>query len=281
MSQRDAILKAVHKVEKMPISIQRAIALLNDPDADLVELAQVLEHDPGLTSNILRMANSSYFGGVRSITSVREAVVRMGAQHVFKLVMASGVAAHTSQKVIGYGLEPGALLEHSITVALAAEELGRQLSLKTPDHTFTAGLLSDIGKVVLGTFLEVDVQPILKLVREEGISFEKAEKAVLGISHDEVAAALLEFWGLPQPIINVVRYRLDPDAFEGVDLALDLVHVADILAKNTGVGLGRDGMFYEPSTAVADRLKVTTRILDTVLVEIMEHVAELKTLFIS
>ncbi len=281
MSQRAEILTAVGKIEKMPTSIQRAMVLLNSPDPDLVELARVLEHDPGLTSNILKMANSSYFGGVRTISSVREAVIRMGAQYVFKLVIAFGIAPHARKAVRGYGLEPGQLLQHSITVALAAEELGRSLSIKIPEHTFTAGLLCDLGKIVLGTFLEIDQAPILKLVHEQGLSFEKAEEEVLGINHAEVGAALLEAWDIPEAIVSVVRYRLDPDSYDGVDLALDLVHVADVLAKNTGVGLGCDGLCYEPSMNVAKRLKLTTKIMDKVVAEIMVHVDELSDLFKS
>ncbi len=279
MSQRAKILEAVSKVEKMPTSIQRAMVLLNSPEPDLIELAHVLEHDPGLTSNILKMANSTYFGGIRTISSVREAIIRMGAQHVFKLVIAFGIAPHARKKVHGYGLKPGQLLQHSITVALAAEELGRQLSIKAPDHTFTAGLLCDLGKIVLGTFLEIDQTLILKLVNEQGLSFEKAEDEVLGINHAEVGAELLQAWDIPEAIVSVVRYRLNPDGYDGVDLALDLVHVGDVLAKNTGAGLGVDGMCYEPSLNVAKRLKLTTEVMDKVVAEIMVHVDELSDLF--
>lgn len=281
MSRRQEILDSLDRVEKMPTAVQRAITLLNDPEADMGELARVIEHDPGLTSNILRMANSSYFGGVRTITTVREAVVRLGAQHVFKLVMALGVAPQARKEVRGFGLEPGKLLLHSIAVALAAEELGRQLSLRAPEHTFTAGLLSNLGKIVLGTFLEIDAQPILKLVNEEGIPFEQAERQVLGIDHAEVGAALLKLWGLPAPIVTVVRHHLTPDEYDGVDLSLDLVHVADILAKNCGMGLGVDGMNYLPSASVAERLKLSPEVLERTVAAIMDHVQELNELFLS
>jgi HD-like signal output (HDOD) protein len=281
MSRRQEILDSLDRVEKMPTAVQRAITLLNDPEADMGELARVIEHDPGLTSNILRMANSSYFGGVRTITTVREAVVRLGAQHVFKLVMALGVAPQARKEVRGFGLEPGKLLLHSIAVALAAEELGRQLNLRAPEHTFTAGLLSNLGKIVLGTFLEIDAQPILKLVNEEGIPFEQAERQVLGIDHAEVGAALLKLWGLPAPIVTVVRHHLTPDEYDGVDLSLDLVHVADILAKNCGMGLGLDGMNYLPSARVAERLKLSPEVLERTVAAIMDHVQELNELFLS
>lgn len=279
MSRRAEILEALKKVERLPTTIQKALKVLRDPRSDMEALSKVLQLDPGITANLLKVANSPYFGSVREITSVRDALVRLGSQRVFQLMLTSGMAPRLSTEIKGYGLEPGQLLEHSITVALAAEQLAKELRLSAPDHTFTAGLLADVGKTVLGTFVGVDAGPILELARQQGLTFEAAELRVLGIDHAEVGAALLEYWELPEPIVNVVRYRLHPDDSPKPDLALDLVHVADILAKCTGVGLGIDGMNYRPSEAVAQRLKLTPEILDRCTARIMEHVRELKAIF--
>ncbi|MGE4553801.1 MAG: HDOD domain-containing protein, partial [Desulfovibrionaceae bacterium] len=277
MSRRAEILAAVKQVDRLPTAIQKALKVLRDPRSDMQALAKVLQLDPGITANLLKVANSPYFGSVREITSVRDALVRLGSQRVFQLVLTSGVAPRLSTEVKGYGLDPGQLLEHSITVALAAEQLARELHITPPDYTFTAGLLSDVGKTVLGTFVGVDAGPILELARQQGLTFEAAEQRVLGIDHAEVGAALLQFWELPEPIVNVVRHRLHPENAPSRDVALDLVHVADVLAKCTGVGLGIDGMNYRPSEAVAERLGLTPEVLDRCTAQIMAHVAELKT----
>ncbi len=281
MSKREEILAKVLEVEALPTAVQKAMQLLKDPQVDVGLLSKAIELDPGLTANLLRVANSSYFGGMRSYTSARDAIVRLGSQKVSQLVMASGVIPHMVVEVQGYGLEPGKLLEHAVTTALAAEELAKVLNRRPPDHAFTAGLLSDVGKVVLGTFVGVDSEPILELARDQGMTFEQAEQEVLGIDHAEVGAALLEHWGLPEPIVNVVRYRLRPEDAPEKDFALDLVHLADALAKTTGIGLGIDGLNYQPSEAAIKRLGLTPEILDRATVRIMQNVDELKKVFLG
>lgn len=279
MNRRDEILAQVRKVEAMPPAIQEALALLRKPDPDMGALARIIEFDPGLTANVLHLVNSAYFGGMRSTTSVREAVLRLGMEQIFQLLVAAVAAPRLRKEIKGYGLPAGRLLAHAMTTAVAAEAVGRQLRLPVPEHTFTAGLLSNVGKVVLGTFLEVDAEPILELAEAEDLAFEQAERAVLGISHDEVGAALLEHWGLPEPLIYVVRWRIDPDSAPDPDPALDLVHVGGVLAAMTGVGLGLDGLNYRPSQIVAQRLGLTQDKVDAALAATLDSLAEVRELF--
>ena len=273
-SRREEIIARIRDVKRMPSAVQKAVVLLGDPDVDIGELSRIIEHDPGLTSNVLRLANSAYFGGSRSIASVREAIVRLGAGNLKKLLATAGLAPVANQEIKGYGLPPGMLLKHSITVAVSAEELAKQLGRRAPEHTFTAGLLSDIGKVVLGTFLAVDAEPILKLAHDQGLTFERAEEEILGINHAEVGALLLDYWELPENIVQVVRWKFDPLGFDGTDLALDLVHVADALAKMSGIGVGVDGLNYRPSDQVVKRLELTSEIIDRTMAEVLDKVEQ-------
>ncbi|MCM0755744.1 HDOD domain-containing protein [Desulfovibrio aminophilus] len=279
MSRREEILARVKTVEALPSAIQQAIDLLGDADADMGELARIIEFDPGLTSNVLRLVNSPYFGGLRTITSLREAVVRLGAGQVFQLLIACGVIPCMRAEIKGYGLSPGMLLEHSVVAAVAARTVARELGLTAPDHTFTAALLSNIGKIVLGTFLEVDAGPILEIATRHGLTFEAAEEAVLGISHDEVGAALLEHWHLPEPIVFAVRWRLKPEQAPRRDLALDLVHMGSALALMTGLGVGVDGLNYRPSPVVAERLGLDAAALERILASVVTALDEVRALF--
>lgn len=275
MNRREEILERTLKVPQMPMPVQRVMTLLSDPEADMGSLAKLIEYEPGLTVNVLRMANSAYFGGDGRILSVKDAVVRLGMRRVYQLVIASGVAPYTKQNLAGYGLKPGELLSHSVTVALASERLAAVLGLAAPPHTFTSGLLVNIGKIVLGAFLEVDAGPILELAHGEGLPFEQAERRILGIDHAELGAILLTRWEIPEPIVNVVRYRFRPDDSPIPDMALDLVHVGDVIAKMTGVGLGIDGLHYAPSEAVFERLGMREGVIEEVMEGILDHISEL------
>lgn len=276
MSRREEILRQTAAIPQMPMPVQKVMAYIGNPEADLRQLAKLIEHDPGLTVNVLRMANSAFFGGPGKVTTVKDALLRLGMQRVYQLVIASGVAPLTRFAIKGYGLRPGELLEHSVAVATASETLARELEIAAPPYTFTAGLLVNIGKTVLGTFLEVDAEPILELAHERQIPFEQAERLVLGIDHAELGALLLAHWSIPEPIVNVVRYRLCPDDCPVPDVALDLVHVGDVIAKMTGIGMGIDGLQYAPSEAVFARLDVTPLQMENVMAAILEHIAEVR-----
>lgn len=281
MSKREAIIAALAAVPPLPAAVQRTLALLRDPEAEMNDIARAIELDPNITANLLRLANSPQFGGMRSIGTVREALIRLGAKRVGQLIMAAGVSPHAGKEIKGYGLPAGALLEHSIATALAAEALARKTGRTPPEYTFTAGLLANLGKVVLGTFLEVDATPILELAHSELIPFDQAEKRVLGIDHAEVGALLLERWGLPEEIVEVVRWRLNPDDYPGESLALDLVHAGEILAKLSSIALGVDGLQYQPSTPVVQRLGLTPEIVEEVMAQVAVDAAEISQSFAS
>jgi len=159
---------------KMPMAVQQVLKLFQDQEVDLGALIKTIEFDPGLTINILSVANSPYFGGLSNITTVRDAVVRLGARKIFQMVIAVGVVPYTKSEVKGYGLGSGELLRHSIAVALASQLLAKELGVEPPPHTFTSGLLVNIGKVAMDSFLEVDAEPILEKAHQELIPFEEA-----------------------------------------------------------------------------------------------------------
>lgn len=279
MKRREEILSKMSEVVAIPSCSPKAAVLLNNPEADSRELARIIEYDPGLTANLLKIVNASYFGRHRPMLTAREAIVRLGTAQVLQFVISTGVAPSFVRKIKGYDLAPNMHLQHSVTVAMAASELGAVLGLDVPDYVFTAGLLSEVGKILLGAYLEVDVRVILDLAMEKGLNFDRAEDEVLGINHAEVGALLLESWRLPSVLVDVVRYHLRPEESPEESLALDLVHIGSALAKMIGVGLGVDGLNYAPSQVVAERLGLTPKILDEVSAGVVEGLGEVWDLF--
>ncbi|WP_243368504.1 HDOD domain-containing protein [Fundidesulfovibrio soli] len=280
MTLRDQIISRMEQLPQMPAPVMRIMAYLSKPDADLGELATAIEYDPGLTVNVLRMANSSFFGGAGGITTVRDALFRLGTRRVVQLVIASGVAPRTQPAVAGYKLNEGELLRHSIAVGTGAEVLARELGLRAPDYTFTAGLLCTIGKIVLGKFLEVDADQLLALSYNENIPFEEAERRLLGIDHAELGAMMLRRWELPAPIVNCVRWYLDPAAApaEERDDALDLIHVGHVMATMAGIGQGLEGMRSTVCQECFDRLKLTQDAMIASMAQVVNALAEIEVI---
>lgn len=266
----------------MPVAVTKVITLLQDPEVEIIDLIKGIELDPGLTSNVLRLANSAYFGGPRTIGSLRDAIVRLGTNRVFQLVIASAISPLALPALKGYDLAPGALVQHCVGVAIGTDELTTALKLKASSHAFTAGLLHDLGKVVLGTFVEIDAAPIAALALEQELSFEEAEQEVLGIDHAEVGEILLEGWSIPQAIVDPVRWHHAPDAYRGNErLTVDIVHVANQLALESGLGIGAPGPNCHFSKAATERLGLRVTVAESVIGNMTDALNQVRDAFLA
>jgi putative nucleotidyltransferase with HDIG domain len=274
---RNDILAKVRTVPSIPSVVVKLRQYLSDPDISFAELAKVIEYDPGLTANLLQLANSAYFGWSGKIKTVKEAITRLGTNRIFQMVLCMSVAPLVRKPVKGYDLESDGLWKHSIAVAICAEQLGKILKISNFEEAFTAGLLHDMGKVLLGTFVDVDVEPIKDLVKNEGMSFNEAERRVLGIDHAEAAAELLQYWKLPENMVAAARWHHNPElADEKHREIVDLVHVADILCIRMGWGIGTDGPLYCVNEEAEERLGVNDQVEDEVTDRVGAAIDELK-----
>lgn len=254
------------------------MVIVNNPDATVEQVEAIVEADPGLAGNILRTANSAYFGFRGQIATVKDAIVRIGMKRIAQLALTSAIAPLTRVPLRGYDMPPNGLLRHSTAVAIAVEQLAANSRRRPPEWAFTAGLLHDIGKIVLGSFLEVDAAPIFELAHKAHLSFERAEQEMLGIDHAEVGAALLSNWGLPNYLIEAVRFHHSPDEHPGGDhLVVDLVHVADHLARSTGTASGLDGMHYSVCDRSVEELGVNAHGAEAVISSVFSLSGELCT----
>lgn len=284
MNRRAEILAKIQSVEAMPASSVEVMRVLQDPDSSVSTIAAAIEIDPGLTSNVLRLVNSAYYGFAREIRTVAEAVIRLGATQVMNSVVISAVAPLSREAVKGYDLAPGKLWERSVIVAVGAQQIAKTMNLQPPHYMFTAAILHDIGKIVLGTFIEVDAEPIMDLAYSHGVPFEMAEQTILGIDHAEVGGELLVAWNLPKCLSEVARWHHQPEARPKASasdqLVMDLINVSDILSLMVGLGTGSDGMNYSPSVASVSRLGLKIRDMEKIISQTLAEFNELQGSFI-
>ncbi len=277
MTVRTDILAKVRNVPSIPSVVVKLRQYLSDPDVSFKELAKIIEYDPGLTANLLQLANSAYFGWSGGIKTVKEAITRLGTNRIFQMVLCMSVAPLVRKPVKGYDMESNGLWVHSIAVAICAEQLAKRLDIPNSEEAFTAGLLHDMGKVLLGTFVEVDDEPIKDLVNNQGLSFNEAERQVLGIDHAEAAAELLKYWNLPENVVAAARWHHNPEqADDKHQEIVDLVHVADIFCIRTGWGIGTDGPLYCLNEEAGERLGINSEVEDKVTEKVGESIDDLK-----
>ncbi len=279
-SQLKYIASLLKSFPSMPGAAVKLLALMDDPDINVTQIEAILGQDPGLMANILKLANSAYFGMPAKVGSIKQAVLLLGLKRLMQIVIASCVSAIMDKPVTGYDIPPGELWHHSIAVTVAAEGLMKELDIEAAEEIFTAALLHDVGKLVMGEFIDNDSRKI-EAALSQGISFEMAESMVLGTNHADVGAQILTQWSLPPAIVNAVRWHHAPESADGADKMLDIIHVANVLCRMIGVGVGCDGLQYRPSEKVVERLGLAPYHLEKVASHVLQWVNELSDALVA
>jgi putative nucleotidyltransferase with HDIG domain len=224
------ILVKVDSFPTMPGAGAKMLALLEEPDTVVSEIEEILRYDPGLTANVLKLANSAYFGIPSKIGSLKQAVILLGLKRLIQLVVASCVSAVMDKSVAGYDMPAGDLWRHSVAVSIAAEALVKDKKKHGTLDVFTPALLHDVGKLVLGAFVKEELEAI-KSIADKGVPFVVAENMILGTDHAEIGARILAHWNLPADVINAVRWHHDPDSADASILQMDVVYLANLLCQ--------------------------------------------------
>jgi len=256
----------------------KVLKLLDDPNSSAGQVEQLLKQDPSLTANLLKLTNSAYFGIPSKVGSVRHAIAMLGWKRLSKLVIAACVSTITDRQIPGYDLPPGVLWQHSVAVSVTAEGLMRELKIAESDEIFTAALLHDLGKLILGGFVEKELKEIQE-VAARGVPFQMAEQEVLGTDHAEIGGLMLESWSFPPKLVSAVRWHHDPDSAPETSSMTDIVHVANVLCLMIGIGIGVEGLHYEPSVLATKRLDIKPNQLELIASQTLEWANDLTDAF--
>jgi putative nucleotidyltransferase with HDIG domain len=217
-------------VPPFPKAARRVLTMLRDPGVELIRVAEVVALDQALAGRVLRLANSAYFGLPRRINSVTEAIVLLGFVNVRNVLISASVGHILFEGAPSYGLEPGALWEHSVGVAHAAQILTRKNDVRKYDVAFSAGLVHDVAKIVIERSLRGTAGDELKAAIANVGELE-AETEVLGATHAEVGARICTRWNLPVEIVEAVAYHHNPAASECPSRLPAIVAASNLLSK--------------------------------------------------
>ena len=254
-------------------SVGRLATLVCDESVDFGEVVRVIELDQAFTANVLRLANSAWSASRTPIGTVKDAVGRLGSDRILQLVVGNRLAGLMQQPCDGYELAERELWRHSVASALAAELLAGRASVSVPRLAFTAALVHDIGKLVLSRHLTSElVDEVRALMLTEDRCYLDAEREVLGIDHSEVGGAVAEHWRFPEELIRAIENHHEPDVL--ATPVLDVIHIANFVAKAIGVGLGVEQMHLRMSASAPKRLGLSEECLDAVCAD---AVVELET----
>jgi HD-like signal output (HDOD) protein len=261
---RERIIELIKETQYIPSNVVKTIEELNKSDVSIQKIVQHIEMEPAITANILKIVNSSAYSLGSEITTISDACTYIGKENIMQILITSSVMEKMQERVYGYDLPPGELWRSSVTTGVFCRIINKELNLKAPEYTFTAGLLRDIGKNILGKYIDEKMYEINNYIAETGASFLEAEQTILGIDHAEVGAILLENWQLPQKLITPIRYHHTPNLAEDEQLVTNIVHVADILSSMIGGNTGTDGLMYHVSNDVARKLNLNSNMIELI-----------------
>ncbi len=279
MTSVEEIVSEVEALPPLPDTVLKVINVINNPSSTIDQIVDAVKYDQAITSEILRLCNSAYFGVVRKVTSLNDALVVLGNVKLLQMVMAVHTNSLLSQGQSGYGLAPGALWKQSVAVAIASSALAARLQIPNGNMLFTAGLLHDIGKMVLNEHVADKFAELVRRVAEDKISFAEAEQQVLGFSHEEVGAMVGEKWHLPPEIIQCIKYHHAPGQLDPPDPLVDVVYLANCTCMIFGIGLGEDGLHYRADQSVMERHGLRESDIEEVGAETLVELQRIEELF--
>jgi len=221
-------------------AVLRLLQLLSGEDVDYDAVVREVTRDPVLTAKLLALCNSASFGLAKPMASIKQAVAFLGYCETLRLVMALSFGDKVNVELPGYAMEPGALWHHSlVTALLSSHVLGLSRKIGADGSiAYTAGLVHDIGKVVIGQMLDAELRgQIQDILATSDTPLIEAERRIIGCDHAEIGACLLRQWRLPEIIVEAAANHHAPPLADGPQLSA-AVHVADAIAHQTGASPG-------------------------------------------
>jgi putative nucleotidyltransferase with HDIG domain len=248
----------LRSVPTLPRLFERVVAALEDPEVDFDHVTQLIEIDQALTAQVLRIANSAFYSTQSTVSRVSEALLMLGTAVTRSIVLSTSVFDPSAVRLRGF-------FEHSVGCAAAAGALARVTGLGNAEEVAAAGLLHDLGKVVLYKEMPDVFDHIVARATAESRSFRALEHELLGIDHSEIAAWLMERWRFPVVLAEPIVLHHTPARARSARDETAIVHVANILVRALGYGFGGDPTIGSIESAAWARLDLTPAALDRVL----------------
>jgi HD-like signal output (HDOD) protein len=254
MATIESLIEEIDHLRPVSDVAGKVMSILDDPDSGSSDLVDIIRYEPALTTNVLKLANSAYFGLPGKIEDSKQAIVYLGMTQVVELVLLVCCSEQFNGAYDGYELARGELWKSAVSAAIMASDLSEIKGLKKSSLTFTGALLRDIGKVIMDPHVQSAKEQLLNRVKSQDLTFMAAERQVLGFDHTQVGALIAKKWNFPSVLQCVVRYYHSPLEAKGCFLEASIIHLADAMCRKMEIGLGADDPFYLEDERVGSAL---------------------------
>ena len=238
LMEKELLKKKIQSIIQLPALPAIAIEIINmveDPRTSASMLGRVISKDQVLTAKVLKIANSPFYGFSRKIATIDFAIIVLGFDTLKEVVMSVSLISSLSKKLTRE-FNSRQFWDHSIACGVIARALARNHGYRVIGEVFIAGLLHDIGILIINQYLFNEYKEIVKLIKQEKISLEDAEMRVLGVTHGEIGSWLAEKWNFPGQLVDTIAYHHHPIQSEQYREIVSIIHMADVLCQKLDNG---------------------------------------------
>lgn len=225
----------VKDIPTLPVIYQKLFQMMQDPEISVPEIAEIITQDQSLSTKILHLVNSAFYGYSRQIKTISRAVVILGFRAVRSAALAISVFEYFGDEKSGE-INMLKFWEHSIAVATISKVLAEAARINQQEEAFIVGLLHDVGKLVEKRHFPEDFQEIINVAQEQHLSWIDTEKALFQINHATIGKVVFRTWDFPASVVDAVQFHHNPESSTKYPQLTALVHIADFLSAELGYG---------------------------------------------
>jgi putative nucleotidyltransferase with HDIG domain len=241
-------LAAIKQLPTLPLVVRQVQKIIKNPKTSMEQIAAVIAKDQVLAARVIRLVNSAFYGLPKRMSAVSQAILVLGLNTVNNILMSVSIV-NVFRTDTASDFDHEAFWEHAFGCACIARGIAKQINFAEPEDCFTAGLVHDIGRLVLEQYFHQEFMKALKQSRSRKTPLLDEEIAVFGAGHDEVGALLCEKWNLPAQIISALRYHHQPSDPESGALTRIIAHAAQ-LTQAAGIGNSFDNEAVRPNAII-------------------------------
>ena len=273
VNQPDDLLRGYVQVSSLPIIYTKINATVNDPRSSLKDLSDIISDDPGLTSRLLQLVNSAFYGYPTKIDTISRALLIVGTQQLRDLALATSIMR------LFEGISPELVTmesfwKHSIACGVAAKIIATYRREPNVERFFVAGIVHDIGRLIIFKKAPDEAHNALHFCKTNGELLYPVERRMIGVDHCEVGHVLLQSWNLPVILDEVVRFHHNPRLASLHPIETAIVHVADILSHSLQFGTSGESFIPPLDPKAWELLNIPISSLSPILDQLGRDIAD-------
>ena len=266
MKPIDSIIQTINDVPPLSNVTSKVIKLLDNPDTSVNQLVSIIQYDQSITANVMKIANSAYYGKSGTVRSLSESLIVLGNKQLKEIILTGSFSKFFECEQKGYKKARGELWQHAASSAILARLISEHIGKEEHPSLFTAALLHDIGKLVLDSYVERYFEQIIALVLEKHYSFIEAESEMIGMNHAEVGAKIAEKWHFPEEIVQAIKLHHSPENAVENDNITHIVYLANVITALLGIGSGLDSLAVRGKKEILKLYSLTQQDIEKIMV---------------